>query len=201
MAPGQNMCNIINKYIQQNITVANRRYLQFVKKKKMFPPGTTNLNSMRGRRSGFLLCMCHVFCCWVYTVMVTTPNPRSVAKPETFHSLSLTTGLDYRLFNGPSARSVWWSRPRGDSNHSEHPERLSSRGVLKAAGGKRETRGRVSLCARHVSDTERVPAFCRERRRWQTPPKRIHFSFFFYVGKRRRQCDVWHSDDRLDTNR
>lgn len=76
------------------------------------------------------------FCCLVYAVMETTSDPRSVAKPETFQSLSLTTGLDYHLFNSPTAPGVWWSRPLGHSNHSEHPERLPSRRVLEAAGNR-----------------------------------------------------------------
>lgn len=80
----------------------------------------------------FLIVYVSSFRCQVYAVMETTSNPWSVAKPETFQSLSLTTGLDYRLFNSPSALSVWWSRPLGHSNHSEHPERLPSRRVLKA---------------------------------------------------------------------
>lgn len=99
----------------------------------------------------FLIVYVSGFCCWVYAVMETTSNPWSVAEPETFQSLSLTTGLDYRLFNSPSALSVWWSRPLGHSNHSEHPECLPSRRVLKAAG-KRETMGRVSLGAACVRD-------------------------------------------------
>lgn len=111
----------------------------------------------------FPLCVCMCVsrvCCQVYAVMETTSNPWSVAKPETFQSLSLTTGLDYRLFNSPSALSVWRSRPLGHSNHGEHPERLPSGGVVKAAG-KRSTRGSVSvgsacvrsrMCPRDVDD-------------------------------------------------
>lgn len=86
------------------------------------------------------------FCCSVYAVMETTSNPWSVAKPETFQSLSLTTGLDYCLFTGPSALSVWWSRPLGHSNHSKHPERLPSRRILKTVGKERKKRESQSEC-------------------------------------------------------
>ncbi len=167
MAQRQNKCNIINKYVQQNI----QRYLQFIK----IPLKMTKWKLHASEYWQFLIVYVSSFCCWVYAVMEMTSNPWSVAKPETFQSLSLTTGLDYHLFNSPSALSVWWSRPPGHSNHSEHPERLPSRRVLKAAG-KRETRGRVSLgaaCVRYKT----CPSLFAERRTWHTHTN-IDFRFY-----------------------
>lgn len=42
-----------------------------------------------------------------YAVIETTSHPPSVAKPETFQSLSLTTGLDCCLFNGAELCSLF----------------------------------------------------------------------------------------------
>lgn len=96
--------------------------------------------------------------------MEMTYNPRSVAKAETFQSLSLTTGFDYHLFTGSSVLSVCRGRPLGHSNHSKHPERLPSGRVLKAAE-KRERKKKEgeSVGVRRVSDTERVPGPLAER--------------------------------------
>lgn len=65
--------------------------------------------------------------------METTPNPWSVAKPETFQSFEFDNGC---LITAYSTAQVCFlfgeAAPLGHSNHSEHPERLSSRRVVKA---------------------------------------------------------------------
>lgn len=108
---------------------------------------------MRASTDSFSFCTCQVFCCQVfYAVMETTSHPWSVAKPETFQSLSVTTGLDCCLFNGAELRfSVWRRCPPGHSNHGEHPERLPSGRVVKAAGKKKKKQGvsQGAACVRY----------------------------------------------------
>lgn len=70
---------------------------------------------------------------------------------------------------------------RGHSNHGEHPERLPSRRVLKAAGKKRETRGKVmgAACVR----CRACPGLFAERgaddRRAQTDGENVHVGVLF----------------------
>lgn len=91
-------------------------------------------------------------CCWVYTTMEMTSNPWSVAKPETFHSLSLTTGLDCLLFNSPRVAFYLEKPPSGALKSRRTPGMPSLQEGYEGCRVERETRGRVSLDAVCVRD-------------------------------------------------
>lgn len=103
---GTNGYITINKYVQQNVQKA----LQFVMLSAIDDKMEKLLSTEYWQ---FLILYLSGRCCWVYTTMEMTSNLWSVAKPETFHSLSLTTGLDCLLFNSPRVAFYLEKAPSG----------------------------------------------------------------------------------------
>lgn len=99
-----------------------------------------------------------LFCCWASIAIVTTSNPCSVGKPETFQSLSLTTWLDYHLFNSTSAIFCLVKLPSGALKSQRTPGTPSLREGFEGCGEGEQQEGEW-VWVLHVSDTEHVPAY------------------------------------------
>lgn len=114
---------------------------------------------MRASTDSFSFCMCQIFCCQVfYAVMETTSHPWSVAKPETFQSLSLTTGLDCCLFNGAELCSLFGDAAlRGTQITANTRNAFPPGGLWRLRGRRRRNKESVKVWP--VSDTGLVPAF------------------------------------------
>lgn len=134
------------------------------------------------------LCVCvKFFVAGAFAVMETTSNPWSVAKPKTFQSLSLTTGLDYSLFTSPSAlflfgeAALWGTQITANTRNAFPPG-----GFWRLRGRERKQEGgQRGMCQKQIMS----PPFFAERRGWHTHTNRLS-------SKCPRQCVVWHSDDR-----
>lgn len=99
------------------------------------------------------LCVCvKFFVAGAFAAMETTSNPWSVAKPETFQSLSLTTGLDYRLFTSPSAlflfgeAALWGTQITANTRNAFPPG-----GFWRLRGRERKQEGGREACVRNRS--------------------------------------------------
>lgn len=94
----------------------------------------------------FLILYLSGHCCWVYTTMEMTSNPWSVAKPETFHSLSLTTGLDCLLFNSPRVAFYLEKPPSGTLKSRRTPGMPSHQEGYEGCREERNKRKSQSGC-------------------------------------------------------